>query len=59
VKCVVQVTLHLMVTQSLRLGVEPLVGLMPIFYIRRVRSLCICHGAPSLARGRVCQLSVC
>jgi hypothetical protein len=51
------VTLRLTVSQSVRLGVEPTVGLGPdINSVWKLLS-CLC-GAPSLKRGRVCLLSV-
>jgi hypothetical protein len=47
----VTVTLRLTVSQSVRLGVEPTLGLVWKF-------LSCLLGAPSLTRGRVCHLSV-
>jgi hypothetical protein len=54
----VRITLHLTVSQSVCLGVEPNLGLLTrdIFFFFKPLS---CHlGAPSLTRGRVCHLSV-
>jgi hypothetical protein len=51
VKVKVKVTLRLTVSQSVSLGVEPILGLMT----RHLLLSCYC-GAPSLTRGRVCLL---
>jgi hypothetical protein len=57
----IRVTLQLTVSQSVRHGVEPDLGLLTrdnlfIFFFGKLLS---CHlGAPSLTRGRVCHLSV-
>jgi hypothetical protein len=53
----VRVTLRLTVNQSVRLGVEPHLGLMTKYYLL-FDSYCLVLGrAPSLTRGRVCRLS--
>jgi hypothetical protein len=54
----VRVTLRLMVSQSVCLGVKPLPGLITryLFLIEKLQSCP--NGAPSLTRGQVCYLSV-
>jgi hypothetical protein len=56
----IRVTLRLTVSQPVSLGVEPLLGLMTIFfspiYIYDHFGLCPV-GAPSLTRGWICHLS--
>jgi hypothetical protein len=54
----VRVTLQLTVSQSVRLGVEPNLGLLTrdVFFFLSYSLVLI--GAPSLMRGRVCHLSV-
>jgi hypothetical protein len=58
----VSVTLQLTVSQSVRLGVEPDLGLLTrdnFFFFIFFGKFLSCHlGAPSLTRGRVCHLSV-
>jgi hypothetical protein len=54
----VRVTLQLTVSQSVCLGVEPNLGLLTRdhFFLKSLSCYLV---APSLARGRVCHLSVC
>jgi hypothetical protein len=52
----VKVTLRLTVSQSVRLGVEPNLGLLTRDFFSKLLSCLL--GAPSLTRGRVCHASV-
>jgi hypothetical protein len=56
-KVKVKVTLLLTVSQSVRLGVEPNLGLLTRDFLFPKLLSCL-FGAPSLTRGRVCHVSV-